>query len=219
MIGTTSLVVSVLALTVSALTAWATLLRRGTVRMTQPTVVYFGPDAAPKFNGPPPPKIFLRTLLFSTGKRGRMIESMHVKVTRNESVQNFNIWVYGNDRLERGSGLFVGEQGISANHHFLTPKDGGSFSFVAGRYKIELFAKMLGGRTDTALWSHTFDISEEHERAMRDEMSGLYFDWGPDSRSYLPHVEAKTTLTNPEDLVEMLIRPERVDDAGVSPKS
>ena len=36
---------------------------------------------------------FLRTLLFSTSKRGLVIESMHVALARNETHQNFNIWV------------------------------------------------------------------------------------------------------------------------------
>jgi hypothetical protein len=39
-----SLVVSIFALGASVLTAWLTLLRRGRILMTQPTVIYFGPD-------------------------------------------------------------------------------------------------------------------------------------------------------------------------------
>jgi hypothetical protein len=31
------------------------------------------------------PKVFLRTLLFATSKRGRVIESMHVALSRNET--------------------------------------------------------------------------------------------------------------------------------------
>jgi len=36
-----SLVISGLALGVSSLTAWLTLFRRGTIKMTQPTVIFF----------------------------------------------------------------------------------------------------------------------------------------------------------------------------------
>lgn len=36
--------ISALALAVSTATAWLTLFRRGTMKMTQPTVIYFGPD-------------------------------------------------------------------------------------------------------------------------------------------------------------------------------
>lgn len=44
MAATISLVVSFVSLCVSGFTAWLTLLRRGKILMTQPTVIYFGPD-------------------------------------------------------------------------------------------------------------------------------------------------------------------------------
>ena len=47
--------------------------------MTQPTVIYFGPDAPRGREGSPPPKVYLRTLLFATSKRGRVIESMQFR--------------------------------------------------------------------------------------------------------------------------------------------
>ena len=103
-----SLLISGLALCISLATAWVTLFRRGDLKMTQPTVIYFGPDADQPGGENPSPKVYLRTLLFSTGKRGRMIESLHVRIERGETAQNFNIWVYGEEKLSRGSGLFVG---------------------------------------------------------------------------------------------------------------
>ena len=106
--------------------------------MTQPTAIFFGPDSPRSRDDILLPKVYLRTLLFSTSKRGRVIESMHVTLSRNETHQNFNIWVYGEDNLVRGSGLFVGETGIAANHHFLTPKDGSYFRFTEGRYRLEV---------------------------------------------------------------------------------
>jgi hypothetical protein len=109
-------------LAISSLTAWLTLLRRGKVKLTQPTVIYFGPDRPRGKEERAPPKVYLRALLFATSKRGRVIESMHVTLARNEASQTFNIWVYGDDRLVRGSGLFVGETGVAANHHFLAPR-------------------------------------------------------------------------------------------------
>ena len=106
--------ISVLALAVSATTAWLTLFRRGTVKMTQPTVIFFGPDRPRSLEDVPPPKVYLRTLLFATCKRGRVIESMHVSLARNETHQTFNVWVHGDEKLVRGSGLFVGESGVAA---------------------------------------------------------------------------------------------------------
>src|SRR5580658_10281039 len=139
-----SLTISVLALGVSSVTAWLTLFRRGTVKMTQPTVIFFGPDI-PRVSGRPQlPKVFLRALLFSTSKLGRVIECMYVALWRNETRQNFNVWVYGDERLVRGSGLFVGETGVEANHHFLTPQDENSFRFTEGRYTLDVFARLLG---------------------------------------------------------------------------
>ena len=132
MVDSLPVTISLLALAVSSVTAWLTLFRRGTVKMTQPTVIFFGPDTPRSRCETPLPKIFLRTLLFSTSKRGRVIESMHVALSRNETHQNFNIWVYGDEKLVRGSGLFVGETGVAANHHFLAPRDGSCFHFTEG---------------------------------------------------------------------------------------
>lgn len=103
---TISIVVSVLALAISVATAWLTLFRRGTVRMTQPTTIYFGADASAS----PSPKVYLRTLLYSTAKRGQIIESMFVKLRRGESIQTFNIWGYTEKaRWPVGAGCTLGK--------------------------------------------------------------------------------------------------------------
>jgi hypothetical protein len=200
-----SISLSVLSLAVSSVTAWLTLFRLGTVKMTQPTVIFFGPDAPRSRDEKSPlPKVFLRTLLFSTSKRGRVIESMHVALMRNESHQNFNIWVYGDDKLVRGSGLFVGETGVATNHHFLVPSDGSSFRFTEGRYKLEIFAQLLGNKMRTRLFSQELDISAESSTALAESHAGLYFDWGPDSSRYMPHVEKRAPSPDPEDFLKLL---------------
>jgi len=198
-----SLTISVLALCISAVTAWLTLFRRGTVKMTQPTVIFFGPDNPTSRDEPPPPKVFLRTLLFATAKRGRVVESMHVALSRNETQQNFNIWVYGDEKLVRGSGLFVGETGIAVNHHFLAPRDGSSFRFAEGRYRMDVFAQLLGNGDRSLLFSQTLEISPEIAAQLSGPERGLYFDWGPDSSRYLPHVDKLPPLPN-EDFLELL---------------
>jgi hypothetical protein len=53
----------------------AHLVAQGEIQMTLPTVIYFGPDGGSKADAPPE-KVFLRTLLYSTGKRGHIIENM-----------------------------------------------------------------------------------------------------------------------------------------------
>ena len=201
MLDPVTITISVLALAVSSTTAWLTLFRRGTVKMTQPTVIFFGPDTPRSHDEAPSPKIYLRTLLFSTSKRGRVVESMHVSLTRNEMRQNFNVWVHGDDKLVRGSGLFVGETGVAANHHFLTPKDGSSFEFLAGQYRVDVYARLLGDRKQLLLFSQMLEISPEIAAALREARTGLYFDWGPDSARYLSHVEKRQSPTYPQDFL------------------
>lgn len=183
--------ISVLALAVSVMTAWLTLFRRGRVKMTQPTVIYFGPDAPRAREDGPPPKVYLRTLLFSTSKRGRVIESMHVSLARNETHQTFNIWVHGDEKLVRGSGLFVGESGVAANHHFLTPKDASTFQFSAGRYRLDVYARLLGDRNPTVLFSQELEVAPDVAATLREPGTGLYFDWGADSSQYYTHVDKR----------------------------
>lgn len=201
-----SVVISIVSLVVSVTTAWLTLFRRGTVKMTQPTVIYFGPDGSARRNSDTPlPKVFLRTLLFSTAKRGRVIESMHVALSRHETHQNFNIWVYGNEKLVRGSGLFVGETGVEANHHFLAPTDASSFRFTEGHYKLEVFARLLGDKNQTPLFSQTIDITRELAASLAEPRTGVYFDWGPDSLRYVPHVESRPPSQDPDDLLRQMV--------------
>jgi hypothetical protein len=199
-----TLTISILSLAISATTAWLTIFRRGTVKMTQPTIIFFGPDTPRSHTDTPLLKVFLRTLLFSTSKRGRVIESMHVALFRNETHQNFNVWVYGErGKLVRGSGLFVGETGVSANHHFLTPEDGSSFRFIEGYYRLDVFAHLLGDRKPMRLFSQELEISRDIAVALQEKSSGLYFDWGPDSARYLPHIE-KRPPTHAEEFLRLL---------------
>jgi hypothetical protein len=133
---------------------------------------------------------------------------MHVALSRNETHQNFNIWVYGEERLVRGSGLFVGETGVEANHHFLTPRDANSFRFAEGQYRLDVFAHLLGERRQTRLFSQTLEITRELAAALAEPNAGLYFDWGPDSSRYLPHVDTRPPSPDPNKFLEALgLRP------------
>jgi hypothetical protein len=88
--------ISVLALTVSATIAWFTIFRRGNVKMTRPSFIAFSYDAGP--GKVPIAKIFFRTLLYSTGKRGHAIENMFLVVHRGLEKQTFDIWGHGEDK-------------------------------------------------------------------------------------------------------------------------
>lgn len=181
-------VISALALAVSLATAWLTLCRRGSLRMTQPTVVFFGLDGGTPGRRPRP-KVFLRTLLFSTSHRGQTVESLHANLQRAESKQNFSIWVYGDDKLARGSGLHVGFQGIACNHHFLLPEDGAEFRFLPGEYVLRVFAKRVSDRAPQQLSQITLFLSESQAQQLCQDGTGIYFDWGPDQQRYYPFID------------------------------
>jgi hypothetical protein len=194
MTGGISLVVALVALSISATTLWLTLLRRGTSKMTLPTVVYFGADGGDE----PNIKVYLRALLYSTAKRGWIIEGMYVRVRRGETSQNFNIWVLGEEKLARGSGLFIGEVGVTTNHHFLLPADGTDFKFLPGSYVINVYATCVGDATPKLLRTIGLELSNEHSTAIRTIENGIYFDWGPDSRTYHAHVRRRPQGKPPE---------------------
>jgi hypothetical protein len=128
---------------------------------------------------------------------------MHVALSRNETLQNFNIWGYGDEKLVRGSGLFVGETGFAANHHFLAPNDSTSFRFVEGRYKLEVFARLLGDNAHTLLFSQNLEIPRDIAASLVDPNAGLILDWGPDSMRYLPRVDQRPS-PDPEKFLQML---------------
>lgn len=189
MAGLIGLIVSVVALCVSVFTAWLTLLRRGKIRMTQPTVIYFGPDGGGEPDRQRSNKVFLRALLYSTAARGQIIESMYLRLRRGETTQNFNIWVYGEGQAnQRGSGLFVPQAGVSTNHHFLLPRDGAQFEFAVGHYFLEVFAVLAGSETPKSLFSTQLELDREIVQQLESPEHGIYFDWGPDARRYDPHV-------------------------------
>lgn len=197
-----SLIVALLALAVSALTAWLTLLRRGEILMTRPTMIYFGPDGS-SGGETAHQKIYLRTLLYATGKRGHIIENMFVRLRRGETRQNFNIWIYGEKNLQRGSGLFVPEAGFATNHHFMLPPDGTSFQFSVGTYVLEVFITEVGTRNPRLLSTVSLEISLENFTASNQTGHGLFFDWGPDAGRYFAHARSPPQLEPPAFLREV----------------
>ncbi|MDX6406309.1 MAG: hypothetical protein QOH70_3764 [Blastocatellia bacterium] len=173
--------------------------------MTQPTVVFFGPDGS-RFDSDKN-KIYLRTLLYSTAKRGQVLESLHVSLHRNESKQNFNIWVYGEKgNLKRGSGLFVAQEGVTFDHHFLLPEDGANFQFLSGTYTLVVSAKLVSEKTKT-LMIITLAISESQATQLSEPNTGIYYDWGPDQQAYHSHIDKKPEREpSIEELLEMVVK-------------
>lgn len=173
--------------------------------MTRPSQIYFGPDGGPWRNGVAAPKVYLRALLFGTSKRGRIIESMHVSVTRDEARQTFPVWVYGQrGELARGSGLFVGETGVEASHHFLPVRDTSTFQFREGSYRLDVFAQVLGSRLQKLMFSHVLEVTPEVARQLQELDAGIYFDWAPESSRYMVHVDKRPPQPDAAEFLELL---------------
>jgi len=111
------------------------------------------------------PKVYIRTLLFRTAKRGHVIESLHAVLLDGSARRSFGIWVHGDDSLVRGSGLFVGERGVASAHHFLLP-DGVDHQFEPGRCTVEIYVTTLGSRKAHRLWALQLEISAEMASAL-----------------------------------------------------
>jgi hypothetical protein len=111
-------------------------------RTQEPTLIVFTSDwgSTPKPRNIP--KIFLRTLIYSTGKRGYVIENMFVNLLRENTVeQPFHIWGLGEKPLVRGSGLFVDQTGVASNHHFTQGHPPRDFAFTSGQYELVSFRR------------------------------------------------------------------------------
>ena len=176
------LVISAVSLILSITVAWLTLFRRGTLGMTQPMLIGFLHEGEQA-------KIFYRAMLYATGKRGHIVEALYLRVKRGDITDTFNFWMYGETKdLKIGSGLRVGEDGVSFNHHFLPSKDAPSYEFLAGEYTIELYAAILNCRAPVLLSTVKLPLSEEQATALTDPVMGALFTWNPDTRNYRGNV-------------------------------
>jgi hypothetical protein len=173
-----SILISAVSLLLSITVGWLTLFRRGKLCMTQPMLVGFLHEGVE-------PKVFLRAMLYATGKRGWIIEALYIRTQSGAVDQIFGYWMYGetND-LKIGSGLRVGEDGVSFNHHFLPPKDCSSFEFVAGEYVIKVYATIVNRSAPVLLSEVKLSLTDDLAAMLRDRTKGVLFTWQPQSHGY-----------------------------------
>jgi hypothetical protein len=163
--------------------------------MTKPTVIFFGYDKEPHLA----PKIFLRTLLYSTSARGQVVEAMYVKVCRAESEQVFSFWGYGQtDQLTAGSGLFVGQAGVALNHHFALSAQYTSYQFREGPYSVLVFARVVGRSTPIKLDAISLTLSKG-EAAVLAGHAGILFELGWVTEKYTAHAREYRLLPEDDD--------------------
>ena len=182
-----SIVISIIALILSLSTFWLTKIKRGTIKMTRPTVIFFGPDGS----GEEHKKVFVRTLLYSTSEKGKYVQNMFVCLQRGESIQNFNVWVYDNNGLTRGSGLFVNRNGIACNHHFLLPNDGSIYNFLSGEYILQIYVETVD-KKPKKIFEQKLVLTNQQEKEIAEKNAGIYYDWAPNTQSYFSHLDYRT---------------------------
>jgi hypothetical protein len=185
-----SLIVSALALLVSFGSYWASHWKQGQVLMTKPTIFFFGWDGITTRT----PKIFMRCLLFSTAQTGRILENLYLNVTGPNQNYCFDFWghtVGDSNFLTKGSGLFIGQVGVSANHHFNPEKSiASNVIFSAGKYEIEVMCRQFGDTTDRKLGRFELEL-ESHMSNLLENGSQVLWSLNPNSQSYRSEVSPR----------------------------
>ncbi len=177
----TTIIISVLSLFVSGWTFWATRIKRGSIRMTRPSIICFLGS-----NGNDQPKVFIRTLLYGTSEQGQYIQNMHIRMIRGLYSYEFSVWAYGDNGMVRGSGLFLSKAGISTYHHFLLSKND-TKKFIAGDYLLLIYAETVKGKT-IKLFEHRLSLTEQEAIELAKDRS-IEFDWFPIEKRYISHSE------------------------------
>ncbi|GAB4360692.1 MAG: hypothetical protein Kow00114_14610 [Kiloniellaceae bacterium] len=181
---------SVLALLISLFTFWFSVIRRGQVRSTHPSFIAFRYDFVGKKH--PQAKIFFRSLLYSTGKRGHVVESLFLRVSEGSRKAEFSFWGYGDKDLVRGSGLYVPEAGVATNHHF-NPVDPNDFFLLSGgTYSIELVAKLVGQKRLIPLWKVMLEMPAVAYGKSIARETAVFFSWSPEQSRYIASVEKRS---------------------------
>jgi hypothetical protein len=183
--------IAVISLVLSVFTLWVTYIHRGKLTMTRPTIIAFA------FENNGIPKIFLRTLLCSSSKQGIIVESMFLKVSNSNSVQNFSVWAYGDKGLVRGSGLHIGEAGVEVNHHFIIPRSD-KYVFKPGTYSLQMFCTYRN--KPRLIYEVQLDLNEKLVAILNNGVLGVFFDWNPEKNDYDSYVEDIT----PEKFVRLV---------------
>jgi len=177
-------VIAFVSLAASSITAYLTLFHRGRLKIVRPSLIAFTRDGGE--NGRP--KIVVHTMLYSTGPRGNVLETLYAVLHHSGEKTVYPNWNHADgkpDSITPGSGLFVGRDGISRYHHFLSLDGEAPLRFKPGSYRLELYALATGEHTDRLLFSVDMQVPEDIK-----ETNSLRFDWDPLAKVY--QVEAKS---------------------------
>lgn len=164
---------------ISIVTLYLTYFQRGRLRLTRPTALFFVRDGSDgQF------KIVVTALLYSTAKRGQVVESMLIKLIRDGSVTIFGEWVYWEGGKVHLGGVKIGEEGRTLFDHFLLSDEIDSFNFVPGKYLLEIHAMKVGVKLPVKLFQTEFILDAETTKATKLRGPGFALLWNQDTQSY-----------------------------------
>lgn len=179
MVDPFSLAVALGSFAISIVTLYLTYFQRGNLRLTRPTALFFvrdGPDG--RF------KIVVTALLYNTARRGQVVESMSIKLIRDDSVTTFGEWIYWEgDKVHLG-GVKIGEEGRTLFDHFLLSDVIHSFNFTPGKYLLKIYALQVGTKAPTELFKTEFIMDTETAETIKPGGYGFALLWNQDTQSY-----------------------------------
>lgn len=171
-------ILSGIALIISFVVLWLTHLRRGMVKMTQPSLIAFVLENNS-------PKICLQTLFFSTNYKGNVIENVWVKLQNNQQSYYFTFWAYRGKESEiiKGSGLFISREGIPTMHYFLLNDSKSGSVFTEGNIRLQVYCDITNHKSRVLLGEIELVFTQEY-LAMLQKGSGIFLDWDPTIQKY-----------------------------------
>jgi hypothetical protein len=181
---TVSLLIAIAALALSGWTFWLTQLHIGKLQLTRPTILFFGWDLQ---DDEDVPKIMLRSALFSTSNRGQILENLYLVISHAGKHYEFPFWGYdGGEGMVRGSGLYVGQEGHIAYHHFNPLESYEDFKFGIGDYSIKIMGKTYGSPNEMELGSYNLNLKNGPETDyLKNHDGGVLWSWSPTKSEYL----------------------------------
>ena len=75
---------------------------------------------------------------------------------------------------------------ISTYHHFLLPKNE-KWDFVAGDYRIEIFAETVN-KSQKKIFEQKVTLTNEQSNDLR-QGKAIYYDWAPNAEQYVSHAD------------------------------
>jgi hypothetical protein len=181
-----SVIISAFALLVSFANYYSSNLKVGQILMTKPTIFFFGWDNVPG----PTPKIFMRSLLFSTSSSGRVLENLYLKISTPTGKVLFSFWGHTQGQpnsLSKGSGLFVGKEGFLADHHFNPdPSKPIQDPYTIGNYEIEVYGRQFGDSVERKLGRYSLHLDEGLAQVLAQKNDGVLWSLNPQDNKYFP---------------------------------